>query len=96
MSEQLLCRTCCKQQEPGCSIYVPVIACGQSGVAISEMIYEVSDILVTLDPFLPQQICPDCLVKLVAAHGFRQMVISSNTRLQREHLAGMPQEEGDG
>ncbi|XP_062701117.1 uncharacterized protein LOC109432633 [Aedes albopictus] len=101
-----LCRTCCKPQDPAVkhTMLVPVAATGQqSGLTISEMIYQLTEILVTLEPLLPQHICTDCVVSLEAAHGFRQMTINSNTVLldrrdqqkQLEESEANPDDDGE-
>ncbi|XP_065092437.1 uncharacterized protein LOC135713281 [Ochlerotatus camptorhynchus] len=77
----LTCRTCCKKER---AKHIPVDAIDQNGLPIAEMIYQITDIMVTLDSHLPQQICPACLDELRMAHNFRQRCINSNTTLSRQ------------
>lgn len=78
-----ICRTC--RKEDNVVSYLSVEVEAFSGKTVADMIYEISDILVRLEPHLPQIICEICMVQLRAAHNFRQQCIESNALLAELH-----------
>lgn len=84
MSTLMTCRTCCKKERAKPSLHIPVDAIDKNGLPVADMIYQITDIMVTLDLHLPQHICPACLDELRLAHNFRQKCIDSNTTLSKQ------------
>ncbi|XP_062537373.1 uncharacterized protein LOC134205795 isoform X1 [Armigeres subalbatus] len=77
----LLCRTCRKQDQPA----VPVEAVLDfHGKSITDMIFELTEIMVNYDANLPQSICFGCVEDLRSAYNFRQRCIDSNEMFLNE------------
>ncbi|XP_062543907.1 uncharacterized protein LOC134211224 [Armigeres subalbatus] len=78
----LLCRTCRKPQDQPA---VPVEAVLDfHGKSLSDMIFELTEIMVNYDANLPQFICLECVEDLRSAYNFRQRCIDSNEMFLNE------------
>ncbi|XP_062537375.1 uncharacterized protein LOC134205795 isoform X3 [Armigeres subalbatus] len=95
--EPILCRTCCEPPPPNVdNPFISVVTkSDRTGIPIAEMIYHITDIMVTLDPLLSQQICPVCMIALNNAHRFREQAINSNTVLLGRRLPRLPEPNED-
>ncbi|XP_021698093.1 uncharacterized protein LOC110676020 isoform X6 [Aedes aegypti] len=78
-SALLRCRTCRMaplRQYQVCP--VDAILTENDGKTVADMIYELTEILVTIDRNLPQFVCLSCVEDLRSAYGFRQRCLEAN------------------
>ncbi|XP_062537374.1 uncharacterized protein LOC134205795 isoform X2 [Armigeres subalbatus] len=80
------CRTC--RKPPDHQSAVPVEAMlDYHGKSVADMIFELTEIMVTYDHNLPQFICVSCAEDLRSAYNFRQRCIDSNDLFHSELMS---------